>query len=166
MTEDAIKQIMINNRLVGIVGLEKAISEAVKFHADKNDDEISIFLINAAAAKNYIPSSARSEYGHALLRAYKVAMNLPVDPEPSTGLTILVLGMGCARCDQLQSDIRDVLSELQIAADIRHVTDIKEMSRFGIMGTPALVMNDKVVSVGVVPPKSQLRQWITEACSR
>ncbi len=163
MTEDSIKQVMINNRAVGMVGLDAVIEKAKLACAQKSASELSDFLISSASEQNYIPSSAREAYGKALLREYKIAMNLPYDPEPLTGLTILVLGMGCARCDQLQSDLRDVLSEMKISADLRHVTDIREISRFGVLGAPALVINTKVVSVGVVPPKSLIRQWITEA---
>jgi hypothetical protein len=55
---------------------------------------------------------------------------------------------------------------MQIAADLHHITDIKEIARFGIMGAHALLINDKVVSAGDVPPKSQLRRWIAEACAK
>ena len=165
MPEDTVKQVMINNRMIGIIGWENALDKAKTTCAGKNDEDIAAFLITAVAAKNYVPSSARDAYGHALLREYKIACNLSIDPELPTGLNILVLGMGCARCDQLQSDIRDVLSEMQIAADLRHVTDMKEIASWGILGAPALVVNKKVVSVGQVPPKSSIRRWITEACT-
>jgi predicted DsbA family dithiol-disulfide isomerase len=55
---------------------------------------------------------------------------------------------------------------MQIAADVRHVTDIREMSRFDVLGSPALVINDRVVAVGEVPPKSLIRQWIIEALKK
>lgn len=163
MTEDSIKQVLINNRSVGLLGLEAAIEKAKFDCPGKSDSAISDFLMNAVSNQNYIPTSVLPVYRQALLREYKMAMNLPVDPEPLTGLTILILGMGCARCDQLQSDLRDILSELRIAADLRHVTDIREISRFGVLGAPALVINNKVVAVGCVPPKNLIRQWITEA---
>lgn len=165
MPADSVKQVMINNRLIGIVGLDAAIAKASKACPEKSDAEISDFLISAVADQNYIPAQAREAYAKALLRQYKIEKNLPVLPEHTEGLRIYVLGLGCARCSQLEDDIRDLLSEMQIAADLRHITDIKEIARFGIMGAPALVINDKVVSVGNVPPKSQLRQWITEACN-
>jgi hypothetical protein len=88
MPEDPVKQVMINNRLIGIVGLEKAISGAMTICADKSDEEIS--------DQNYIPSSARDAYAKALLRQYKIEQNIPVTPEPATGLRIYVLGLGCA----------------------------------------------------------------------
>jgi hypothetical protein len=51
---------------------------------------------------------------------------------------------------------------MKIAADLRHVTDIKEIARYKLLGSPALVINNNVVSVGEVPPKSKIRQWIIE----
>lgn len=164
MSKNSVKQVIIDNRRIGIVGLETAIEKAKTVCAKSSESEISSYLLGAVSDQNYIPSSAAAAYGKALLREYKIALNLPVDPEIQNGLTILVLGMGCARCDQLQSDVRDVLSEMQIAADIRHVTDIREISHFGILGAPALVINNKVVAVGEIPPKSLIRRWITDAC--
>jgi len=46
----------------------------------------------------------------------------------------------------LESDVRDLLSEMKITADLRHITDLKEIARYGVMGAPALVVNNKVVS--------------------
>jgi hypothetical protein len=166
MLEDSVQQLMIKNRLIGMVGLEKAMISTMAMCSGKSDEEISDYLVHAVSAQNYIPAAARAAYAKALLRQYKIEQNIPVTPEPADGLRIYVLGQGCARCSQLEDDIRDLLSEMEIAADLRHITDVKEMARFGIMGAPALVINGKVISAGDVPPKSQLRRWITEACGK
>jgi len=163
MSNPSVNQVNVDGRLIGIVGLEEAVQKAIAVRSGKSDLEISDFLVREVSGRNYIPPSTLPAYARALLREYKAALNLPVEPEPATGLTILVLGAGCTRCDQLQSDIRDVLSEMQVAADVRHVTDIREMSRFDILGAPALVINNRVVAMGGVPPKSLIRQWITDA---
>ena len=165
MSESEIKQIMINDRLIGLVGLEAAIKQTAKSQSGKTDLEIQNILLEGVSADNYIPAAARSAYGRALLRAFKIAQGLSVEPENRHGLTIAVLGRGCTRCSQLESDIRDVLSEMGIAADLRHVTDLKEIASYGVMGSPALVINNKVVAAGEVPPKSKIRQWIIEANS-
>jgi hypothetical protein len=160
MHEDNIKQIMINGRLVGIVGLDDAIK---KIHSQiQSDKEIKNNLLKEITANNYVPSSALDAYGNALLREFKIAQGLPVAEEPAQGLNIEVVGIGCARCDELENDVRDLLSEMNIAAGLRHVTDIKEIARYKLLGSPALVINNKVVSVGEVPPKSKIRQWIIE----
>jgi len=165
MSEDEIKQIMINDRLIGLVGLDAAIKQTVKSQLGKTDIEIQNILLEAVSTDNYIPVAVRSAYGRAILREFKIAQGLSVEPENRHGLTIAVLGMGCTRCSQLESDIRDILSEIGIAAALRHVTDLKEIASYGVMGSPALVINNKVVAAGEVPPKSKLRQWIIEAQS-
>ena len=110
-----------------------------------------------------MPFKAQDVYGRALLREFKIAQGLPVAEEPSQGLNIAVLGIGCVRCSQLENDVRDLLSEMKIAANLNHITDLKEIAHYGLLGFPALVINNKVLSVGEVPPKSKMRQWIIEA---
>jgi len=163
MAEEDVRQVMIKGRLIGIVGLDDLFIKTAETHQGKTDEEIQNSLLVAISVKNYIPQSAREDYVRALLREYKIAQNIPVEQESVEGLIISVLGTGCTRCTELESDVRDILSELNIAADLRHITDPKEIARFGVMGAPALVINNKVVSVGVVPPKSKIRQWLIDA---
>jgi hypothetical protein len=162
MITNEVKQIFIGPHLVGIVGLADAIKAIAADCQGHNDDDIRERLLEKIALNNYIPAAARAAYGKAVLREFKLARGLSVEPEDIACLRIAVLGMGCTRCDQLESDVRDVLSEMKIAADLQHITDIREIARFKIMGSPALVINDKVLSVGEVPPKSKIRQWIIE----
>jgi hypothetical protein len=161
MAEGNIKQIMINGRMVGIVGLEDAIKKINP--QSVSDEEIKNILLKDISTNNYVPSSAYDAYANALLREFKIAQGLPVAEELVQGLNIEVVGMGCARCDQLENDVRDLLSEMKIAASLRHVSDIKEIARYKLLGSPALVINNKVVAVGEVPPKSKIRQWIIDA---
>jgi len=46
---------------------------------------------------------------------------------------------------------------------LRHVTDANEIGRYGVMGTPALIINGKVVAVGSVPEKKKIQAWLSEA---
>ena len=163
MTEDEVKQVMIQGKLIGIAGLGVVIQKAAQTFQGSPDEEIQNSLLAAVSINNYIPAAAREAYGRALLREFKIAQNLPVEQELFNRLTIAVLGEGCTRCSQLESDVRDLLSEMKIAADLRHITDPKEIARFGVMGEPALIINNKIVSVGEVPPKSKIRKWIIEA---
>jgi len=55
------------------------------------------------------------------------------------------------------------MSEINLIADIEHVRDIKEIGKYGVMGSPALLINGKVKSVGKVPPKNKLQEWLKEA---
>ena len=154
MAEDDVRQVMISGRLIGIVGLDYVIMKTVQTIQGSTDEEI----------QNSLLAAAREDYGRALLRELKIAQNLPVEQDSVDGLIIAVLGAGCTRCNQLEADVRDILSEMKITADLRHITDLKEIARYGVMGAPALVVNNKVVSVGEVPPKSKIRQWIIDAC--
>jgi protein-disulfide isomerase len=54
------------------------------------------------------------------------------------------------------------MAETNLSDDLDHVTDIKEIGRYSIMGTPALIINGKVMSVGRVPPKGKIKEWLSE----
>jgi hypothetical protein len=163
MAKNEIKQITINGHLVGIIGLNNIIKRTAKTNLGKSDEDIKNILLSEIAVNNYVPPAAQDAYGHALLREFKIAQGLFVSEESSHGLHIAILGMGCAHCNQLEDDVRDLLSEMKIAADLHHITDLKEIEHYGLLGSPALVINNKVLSVGEVPPKSKIRQWIIEA---
>lgn len=163
MAKDEIKQIMINGHLVGIVGLDDTIKKTAETHQGNNNENIKNSLLNEIAVNNYVPPAAHDAYGEALLREFKIAQGLIVAEDLRRGLNIVVLGMSCVRCSQLQDDVRDVLSEMKIAANLHHISDSKEIAHYGLLGSPALVINNKVLSVGEVPPKSKIRQWIIEA---
>ena len=110
MTKDEIKQIMINDHLVGIVGLDDLIKKTAETHRGKNDEDIKNILLREITLNNYVPPAAQDAYGYALLREFKIAQGLLVAEKPSHGLNIAVLGMSCARCSQLENDVRDLLS--------------------------------------------------------
>jgi hypothetical protein len=163
MTPNQIKQITVKGQLVGITGWSEALKKIASADKVMTDEDIKQALLGELSSKNYIPSGALNDYGRALLREFKIEQDLPVEEEPILGLRIAVLGMSCANCTRLETDVRDLLAEMNIAADLRHITDPKQIASYGVMGTPALVMNNKVVSVGEVPPKSKIRQFIIDA---
>jgi len=75
-------------------------------------------------------------------------------------MEIRILGSGCPRCHELENRTLDVLAELHIAADVQKVTDAKKIIEYGIMATPGLVINGKVMCSGKLPNKEELRKWI------
>lgn len=77
-------------------------------------------------------------------------------------LEVKVLGTGCTRCKELEKMCKDVAAENNIAADIQKVTDIKDIMSYGIMQTPGLVINGKVMLSGKLPTKSTLLHWFNE----
>ena len=78
-------------------------------------------------------------------------------------LSIKVLGSGCANCHKVEELTKQAITQLGIEAKVEMVTDIKEIMRYGVMGTPGIVINEKVVSTGRVPAFSQITTMITTA---
>jgi small redox-active disulfide protein 2 len=72
-------------------------------------------------------------------------------------MEIKVLGVGCPKCKALEKAVINSLAELDIAADVSKVEDITKMMEYGIMHTPALVVNGKVVLSGRVPNDKELK---------
>ena len=75
-------------------------------------------------------------------------------------LNIKVLGSGCQNCLNLEKLCREVITENNIDAEIEKVTDYKDIMSYGIMSTPGLVVNGKVVHSGKLPTKSTLTHWL------
>lgn len=66
------------------------------------------------------------------------------------GASVKVLGSGCAKCNQLEAATKDALEQLGMDTSIDHVTDFSQIAAYGVMITPALVVDGKVVSYGKV----------------
>jgi small redox-active disulfide protein 2 len=73
---------------------------------------------------------------------------------------IEVLGMGCARCNKLEQEVREALKELDIEAEVEKVSDLDKISSYGVLMTPGLVINGKVYSSGKLPTTATLKGWI------
>jgi len=77
-------------------------------------------------------------------------------------MKIKVLGTGCAKCKTLEKLTREVVAENGVEADIQKVEDIFQIMKFGVMTTPALVINEKVVLSGRLPSVTELKEIITK----
>ena len=66
------------------------------------------------------------------------------------GASVKILGSGCAKCNQLETAAKAALEELNMDKAIDHVTDFTQIAAYGVMTTPALVIDGKVVSYGKV----------------
>lgn len=75
-------------------------------------------------------------------------------------LNIKVVGSGCPNCIRLEELCREVVTENSFDANIEKVTDINEFGELGVMITPGLVVNNKVLSQGKIPTKSTLEHWL------
>ena len=81
-------------------------------------------------------------------------------------MKIKVLGPGCARCHALGRITKEVVNELAIDASIEEVKDIKKIMEYPILGTPGLVINEKLVCFGRVPTKAEVNQFIINALDK
>lgn len=68
---------------------------------------------------------------------------------------IKVLGSGCAKCNALEASVKEALSELAIDEKIDHVSDFAQIAAYGVMSTPALVVDGRVVSYGKALKKEE-----------
>lgn len=166
MSSDEITKIKIGNDRIGIIGLKLVLAEMAEISTAETDEEIRTELLKRLDKRNYIPESWKEEYGKAFLREFKKFTGRSFEDVDPDGLEIKVLGPGCARCNQLNQDLIAMMTEMDMAADIEHVTDIAEIGSYGVMGTPALVINGEVKSVGSIPPKIKLKHWLQDAFAK
>jgi small redox-active disulfide protein 2 len=160
MPDEDITQISLGKFRVGITGLKAAIEE-LKSCQGRPDAEIAQALFAKLKPRNYIPDSAQEVYLKAFLKEFKKALGEKVEEE-SGGLTIKILGPGCPSCDRLEQTVMAVLVELGLPAAVEHVRDLKEIAALGVMGMPALLINDEVKAVGQVPTTAMLKKWLAE----
>ena len=76
---------------------------------------------------------------------------------------VKVLGSGCARCNELEAAVKAALEELGIEPLVGHVTDPARIAAYGVMSTPALVVDEKVVSFGRVLKKDEVKPLLQTA---
>jgi small redox-active disulfide protein 2 len=77
-------------------------------------------------------------------------------------MEIRILGPGCPRCQEVEKRTMSALIELNVAADVQKVTDIKKIMEHKIFSTPALVINSKVKCSGRIPSPEEIKRWIQE----
>ncbi len=146
---------------IGLIGL-KAIFEELKSKRNEPETILKEMLVEKAGKKNYIPHSVREEYKKALFREFKKFLGEKVEEDRGETLEIVILGPGCYACDKLEQDVMTVLSETGIQPSLNHITDPDLMAQYGILPTPALIINGKVKSVGINPTKSSIKKWLEE----
>lgn len=76
---------------------------------------------------------------------------------------IKVLGAGCPKCRATEASAKEALAELGMTDEVEHVTDFASIAAYGVMSTPALVVDGKVVSYGKALTKDEARAVIAKA---
>lgn len=163
MPENDVTQISVNGNLVGIIGLQNIMAAMASDYSQQSDEAIGAEMVRRLAVKNYIPGGARNHYAQALAREFRKFLGQPVEEETVSVLRVLILGPGCAQCNRLEMDVRDVMAQMNALGELLHISDVREIGKHGVMGVPALVINKKVVSVGTTPDKKKIREWLEEA---
>jgi small redox-active disulfide protein 2 len=74
---------------------------------------------------------------------------------------IKVLGPGCNNCEMLEKNAREAVMMAGVEAEISHVTDMREIAAYGVLRTPGLVIDGKVVSAGRIPSAGDIAAWLS-----
>jgi len=77
-------------------------------------------------------------------------------------MEIKVLGPGCPKCNQTADLVKEAVAEAGVDATIDKVTDVMEIAGYGVFGTPAVVVDGQVKSVGKIPKKEDIKSWLTK----
>ena len=78
-------------------------------------------------------------------------------------LTIKVLGPGCANCQRVEQIARRVVNQMAVDAELLKVTAYDEILALGVMSTPGLVINERVVCSGRIPSDAEVTTWVADA---
>lgn len=78
-------------------------------------------------------------------------------------MRVQVLGTGCAKCKRLYAEVEKAIAETGVSADLSKVEKVDEIMKFGVMFTPALVVDGAVKVAGKVPSAAEISAWLREA---
>jgi small redox-active disulfide protein 2 len=77
-------------------------------------------------------------------------------------MKIQIAGPGCPRCQTTETNVINACAQLDLAADISHIYDVKEIAKLGVMATPAVIVDGKIVMSGRVPTVGELKAILSE----
>ena len=75
---------------------------------------------------------------------------------------IKVLGSGCAKCSKTAASIEKIAGELGVAVTVVKETDPETIMNFGVMSTPAVVIDEQVVHSGSIPQRGDIESWLNQ----
>ena len=75
-------------------------------------------------------------------------------------MEIKVLGPGCPKCQATEKNVEETVADSGLDVQVDKVTDLMEIARYGVFGTPAVVVDGEVKSVGKIPEKQEIMTWI------
>ena len=77
-------------------------------------------------------------------------------------MDIKVLGPGCPKCQQTEKIVKEALAEAGVSATVEKVKDNLKIAEYGVFGTPSVVVDGEVKSVGKIPSKEDVKKWISK----
>ena len=75
-------------------------------------------------------------------------------------MEIKVLGPGCPKCKKTEALVKEAVAEAGVDAHVEKITDTMEIAGYGVFGTPSVVVDGEVKSVGKIPTKEEIKDWI------
>jgi hypothetical protein len=159
MEQATSRTIRIGAANIGLIGLDTALNElSTKSIAEK---EAVDTLYEIVSAGNYIPAGHEKQYRTALLNEYR--KHISNDFEQPENMVVRIFGSSCISCNTLQTMMIQILDQTKLAADIEQIHDPDEIGRYGVLHTPALMVNGEIKCQGRMPTAAQLEQWVREA---
>jgi small redox-active disulfide protein 2 len=73
---------------------------------------------------------------------------------------IEVFGPGCANCQKVEANAREAIAMAGVQAEIRHVTDYREIAQRGVLRTPGLAIDGLLVATGRIPSAGDIAEWL------
>ncbi len=73
-----------------------------------------------------------------------------------------VFGPGCANCQKVEANAKEAIAMAGVQAEIRHVTDYREIAQRGVLRTPGLAIDGELVSTGRIPSAGDIAEWLAE----
>jgi len=77
-------------------------------------------------------------------------------------MDIKVLGPGCPKCHQTEKIVKEAVLETGVEALVEKITDVMKIAEYGVFGTPAVVIDGEVKSVGKIPTKKDIKTWLSQ----
>ena len=72
------------------------------------------------------------------------------------------MGPGCPKCQQTEKIVKEALAESGVSASVEKVTDTLKIAEYGVFGTPCVVVDGEVKSVGKIPTKEEVKKWLSK----
>jgi small redox-active disulfide protein 2 len=159
-----VTHVRIGAGTVGLAGLQLALEAAAHDRLPAND-VTARRLLERLRRDNYVPVAAEAQYLEAVLLEYRRHLGEAVAAAPRAELEVKILGPGCPRCETLERQVREALEQASLAADVEHVSDPEAIARFGLVATPGLVVNGEMKSMGRLPTRQELLDWLRDGAS-